>query len=148
MDLQDTCHESKEGFSSNKVVRVLRGVNNSVICTFVQGIKLNTSYKVNTNSSPQQFWMCTLTGYFQACQEAKESKKAHLKYHNNTGENSSLEVPLPPFTHGGLVYHRQEKNQQPLTWPVFLSVSTACLWVAPSKLIPLTESTRSPALIT
>lgn len=32
----------------------------------------------------------------------------------------------------------------PLTCPVFRSVSTACLWVAPSKLIPLTESTRSP----
>lgn len=32
----------------------------------------------------------------------------------------------------------------PLTCPVFLSVSTACLWVAPSRLTPLTASTRSP----
>lgn len=79
MDLQDTCQQSKRGFSSYKVVRVLRGVKDRVTCTFVQGIKLKTFYRVNINSSPQQFWMCTLTGYLWVCQEAKESEKANPK---------------------------------------------------------------------
>lgn len=41
-------------------------------------------------------------------------------------------------------FDQQLDNNFPLTWPVSLKVSTACLWVAPSRRFPSTDSTLSP----
>lgn len=77
-------------------------------------------------------------------QEATESEKSHLKQPAHCGGFLSVISSIFYSLMNSQFTTDRRNEPPPLTCPVFRSVSTACLWVAPSKLIPLTESTRSP----